>query len=221
MLSHIHQPSQSERAIAGDPEAIRALWETNRRWLAAVALAHMPRSPGGGEPDVEDLLQEIAVRMVRTIHTVRDPGTVKPWLRTIAVNVARTAGRRRVPRLRLIRAESAMPEATTEPEAGARHAGATGLVGEAPGSGSLEEGKRAMAAAQRLAPEYREPLLLRCVRGMSYKQIADLLGAPVTTIETRLARARRIIREELGEIERTTGGPDAATKGNSDAAADA
>ena len=50
-------------------------------------------------------------------------------------------------------------------------------------------------AAQRLQPDYREPLLLRCVRGMSYRQIADILDLPVTTIETRLARARRMIRE--------------------------
>jgi RNA polymerase sigma-70 factor (ECF subfamily) len=60
-----------------------------------------------------------------------------------------------------------------------------------------EEARRAMAAANRLPEEYREPLLLRCVRGMSYKQIADLMGVPVTTIETRLARARRMVREEL------------------------
>lgn len=214
MLTTVNQPSQTERAIAGDAEAVRALWETNRRWIAAVVLAHMPRSPGGGEPDVEDLLQEVAVRMVRTVHTLRDPATIKPWLRTIAVNVARTAGRRRVPRLRLIRAESASAEPLAEVEAGERAAGATGLAGAQTGSNSLEEGKRVMAAAQRLSPEYREPLLLRCVRGMSYKQIADVLGAPVTTIETRLARARRMIREELGEIS----GQDAAKNGGANAA---
>ncbi len=214
MLTTVNQQSQTERAIAGDAEAVRALWETNRRWIAAVVLAHMPRSPGGGEPDVEDLLQEVAVRMVRTVHTLRDPATIKPWLRTIAVNVARTAGRRRGPRLRLIRAESANAEPLAEAEAGERAAGATGLTGAQAGSNSLEEGKRVMAAAQRLSPEYREPLLLRCVRGMSYKQIADVLGAPVTTIETRLARARRMIREELGEIS----GHDAAKNGGANAA---
>ncbi len=214
MLTTVNQQSQTERAIAGDAEAIRALWETHRRWIAAVVLAHMPRSPGGGEPDVEDLLQEVAVRMVRTIHGVRDPATIRPWLRTIAVNVSRTAGRRRVPRLRLIRAESAGPEALSEAVAGERAAGATGLMGAAPGSNSLEEGKRVMGAAQRLGPGYREPLLLRCVRGMSYKQIADALGAPVTTIETRLARARRMIREEMGEVS----GQDAAKNGGANAA---
>jgi RNA polymerase sigma-70 factor (ECF subfamily) len=51
-----------------------------------------------------------------------------------------------------------------------------------------------------LPPEYREPLLLRCLRGMSYRQIGEVLDLPVTTIETRLARARRMIRSELDEV---------------------
>ena len=54
-----------------------------------------------------------------------------------------------------------------------------------------------MDAANRPPEEYREPPLLAGVRGMSYKQIADLMGVPVTTVETRLARARRMVREEL------------------------
>ena len=43
-----------------------------------------------------------------------------------------------------------------------------------------------------LPSDYREPLILRCVRGMTYQQISEILDLPVTTIETRLARARRI-----------------------------
>ena len=46
-----------------------------------------------------------------------------------------------------------------------------------------------------LHPDYSEPLLMRCVHGMTYQQIADALGVPVTTVETRLARARRQLRE--------------------------
>ena len=46
---------------------------------------------------------------------------------------------------------------------------------------------------------YREPLLLRCVRALSYQQISEVLDLPITTVETRLARARRMLREEVGE----------------------
>jgi len=50
-----------------------------------------------------------------------------------------------------------------------------------------------------LPPEYREPLVLRCVRSLTYQQISEILNLPVTTIETRLARARRMLREEVGD----------------------
>ena len=50
-----------------------------------------------------------------------------------------------------------------------------------------------------LPPEYREPLLLRCVQALTYQQIGAILDMPVTTVETRLARARRMLRQEVGE----------------------
>lgn len=178
--------TNAERAISGDPQALRALWEVNRRWIAAIILAHKPRSA-----ELEDLLQEVAVRVVRRIGEVRDPATLRPWMRAIAVNTARTAGRRQETRLRLVRPSGADPDTASSPVV----TGEPGLSTE--GTAHAEESRRAMDAANRLPEEYREPLLLRCVRGMSYKQIADLMGVPVTTIETRLARARRMVREEL------------------------
>ncbi len=190
--------TNSERAIAGDPQALRVVWENNRRWLAAAILAHKPRSA-----DLEDLLQDVAVKVVRRIGEVRDPATLRPWMRAIAINAARTAGRTRTRRLRLVKPVDNDPDKALAANPGDQP-GAT-----AEGSINAEEGRRAMAAANRLPEEYREPLLLRCVRGMSYKQIADLMGVPVTTVETRLARARRMVREELetapaGERERVT-----------------
>lgn len=178
--------TNAERAISGDPQALRALWELNRRWIAAIVLAHKPRSA-----ELEDLLQEVAVRIVRRVHEVRDPATLKPWMRAIAINTARTAGRRHETRTRLVRTTGADPDIAPSPV----DTGEPGLSTE--GAMHAEESRRAMDAANRLPEEYREPLLLRCVRGMSYKQIADLMGVPVTTVETRLARARRMVREEL------------------------
>ena len=58
-----------------------------------------------------------------------------------------------------------------------------------------EEARRLLALAIELPEGYREPLLLRCVRGMSYKAIARLLSLPETTIETRISRGRRMLRE--------------------------
>ena len=46
-----------------------------------------------------------------------------------------------------------------------------------------------------LPDNYRECVLLRCARGMSHRQISDITGLPETTVETRIARGRRMLRE--------------------------
>jgi len=160
---------------------LREVWSENRRWVAAILLAHKPR-----DSELDDLLQDVAMTLVRRIHDVRDPSKIRPWLRTVAINAARAAGRKRKVRLRLANSEVDVerePAREGEPEA------------------LKDEARLALEAAQRLHPDYREPLLLRCVRGMSYKRIAQTLDLPVTTIETRIARARRMVREEI-EFER-------------------
>lgn len=172
-------------AIAGDADALQALWQSHRRWVAAVLLAHMPR-----DAELDDLLQEVALTMVRHVHTVKDPTALKPWLRTVAVNAARSAGRReRVARTKVL------PFVAQEARRQADEAQSRGNPAQS------DSGASALGIAHSLPPEYREPLLLRAVRGMTYRQIADVLGVPMTTIETRIARARRMVRQELAALE--------------------
>lgn len=186
-------------AIAGDESATQALWHAHRRWVAAILLAHKPR-----DAELDDLLQEVAVSMVKNIHTLADPGAVRPWLRTIAVNLARSAGRRQ----KVIR--KVMPIVA----AGAQRTAERNEAIDGP-AGCDDRGRRALELAQALAPEYREPLLLRAVRGMSYRQIADVMGVPMTTIETRLARARRMLKEQLEGPDSEKGGAERAKRGQS------
>lgn len=166
-------------AIAGDDGAVQALWQTHRRWVAAILLAHKPR-----DVELDDLLQDVAMSLVKNIHTLSDPGAVKPWLRTIAVNLARSSGRR----TQVVK--KVMPILA----AGAARTAELNEAADQPGDDS---GRRALALAQELPPEYREPLILRAVRGMSYRQIADVMGVPMTTIETRLARARKMLKDKI------------------------
>jgi len=142
-------------------------------------LAHKPR-----EVDVEDLLQVVAVSVVRKIGELRDPGALKPWLRTVAINAARAAGRqtqRSRKKMRLARNET-----MTASE---------GTGSDEKASADREEGRRLLELARTMPEGYREPLLLRCVHGMSYRQIGEITGLPETTIETRIARGRRMLRE--------------------------
>lgn len=166
-----------EQAIAGQGDALSQVWIGVRRWVAVILIAHKPR-----EADLEDLLQMVAFQVCRKIHEVREPSLFKPWLRTVTINIAREQGRKasrkRVGMLRLV--------------------GRTRNEPDQIGSMQLsEEAKRVLDAALSLPEKYREPVLMRCQQSMSYRQIAEVLSLPETTIETRIARGRRMLRETL------------------------
>lgn len=63
--------------------------------------------------------------------------------------------------------------------------------------GSNQEAIR--AAIENLAVPFREVLLLADVEEMSYREISEALGIPSGTVMSRLARARKILRESLRE----------------------
>ena len=185
------QPTEErliERARSGDQGAQQVLWQTHRRWVATIVLAHRPR-----QLDVDDLMQDVAVKFIDKLHTLREAAAFRPWLRQIVINVCRGAARSLRPTLHLAESERAA-------EAG-EPAGITPVADDTITADAVTQdaARRLLEQALTLPPEYREPLLLRCVRSMTYQQISEVLDLPVTTIETRLARARRMLREEVGE----------------------
>lgn len=176
-------------AIRGERDAQRQVWEDHRRWVAAVLMAHKPRAV-----DLEDLLQDVAMQFVRRIHELRDAGALRPWLRTVAMNAAHASGRTLARRKR--------DTLERRPAATSGALGTTGAAGTAPVdakpdllTGRREEARRLMELSERLPDGYREPLLLRCLQGLSYRLIGELMGIPETTVETRIARGRRMLRE--------------------------
>ncbi|MCH7572038.1 MAG: RNA polymerase sigma factor [Planctomycetes bacterium] len=183
----------SASAIAGDREAISAIWILHRRWVAAVILAYKPR-----EDDLEDLLQEVAMSLVSKISTVRDPRHVRAWLRTVAINAARASARTRHsrPQLRLVgipeqeKVEPAIDESIVRDE----------------------ESRRILSLVANLPDDYREPLMLRALHGMRSKQIAAVLELPEATIDTRISRARRMLRELAREEGKSYGFSTKATE---------
>ncbi|MEX2218628.1 MAG: sigma-70 family RNA polymerase sigma factor [Phycisphaerales bacterium] len=192
-----------EAAIRGDADAVRSLWQEHRRWVAAVLLAHKPR-----DVELDDLLQDVAMTVVRTIGKLRDGGVLRPWLRTVAINAARASGReerRRRQGMRWDRGREmsdvgcgmsdVKQEATARGTPGVRH----------PASHIREESGRLLGLARQLPDGYREPLILKCVQGMSYREIGRVLDLPETTIETRIARARRMLRELAAKDEESGG----------------
>lgn len=167
-------------AQLGDRAALEALWLRHRGWVASVLRAHRPRAE-----DVEDLVQEVAVRFVGGVRTLGDPAAFGAWLRTVAVNVARSAGRRASLR---------------------RDAGDTALADVPDTDAAVRDDARhrldaTWNALDRLDADHREALLLKSVHGFSQVEIAATLGLTVTAVESRLARARRTLRRVLADAE--------------------
>jgi RNA polymerase sigma factor (sigma-70 family) len=166
------------RAAEGDSDAIAEVWRTNRCWIAAVLAAHAPRGT-----DVEDLLQEVAATLIAKSHHIRDAASLRGWLRVVAVNAARMAARSRSVESRAVRGF------------------AFGRAGSVTRDAAEREARETLALLSRLPAHYAEPLMLQATQGLSQRQIAELLDVPETTVETRLARGRRMLRQILQELE--------------------
>jgi RNA polymerase sigma-70 factor (ECF subfamily) len=160
-------------AQAGDRAAFGALYERFARLVHGVLLSGAPRD------DVPDLLQEVFLRAMRQLHTLREPAAFGAWLATMARNQARMHHRATRP-----------TEALSDQVAGAAAA--------APGAGVVEMDD-VLRALRALPERYREPLTLRLVEQMGGEEIARTLGLTHGTVRVYLHHGIRLLREQLGE----------------------
>lgn len=178
-LDETTEQELSRRAIDGDRAAQERLWGLHRGWIAAVLAAHRPRGV-----EVEDLLQDVALRFVQNARSIEAPGALRGWLRTVAVHTARSSGRKQSVRQRV-------PVQGGEAAFGlldARHEARCGA------DERLEEVE---AALRGLPADQQEVLRLRSVHGFSQRELARVLGCREEAVESRLSRARRGLRQAL------------------------
>jgi RNA polymerase sigma-70 factor, ECF subfamily len=127
----------------------------------------------------------------------------RPWLYGIATNLV---GRHRRDEIRFFRA---IARTGNDPAAGLSARGAADGAAEPLADGVtrrvVAQGvrKQLAAALGGLAKADRDVLLLIAAGGFSYQEVALALGVPVGTVSSRLARARRKVREALGGVDPT------------------
>jgi RNA polymerase sigma factor (sigma-70 family) len=137
--------------------------------------------------DADDAVQECYLRALRYFDTFR--GTeIKPWLFAILRNVCRGEFARRS------HATLTMDDTTDDTE------DAVPLWQEEQASPETEMlHQRDTEAIRRLVAElpdpFREAIVLREVNELSYSEIADVVGVPIGTVMSRLARARSMLRK--------------------------
>jgi RNA polymerase sigma-70 factor, ECF subfamily len=143
--------------------------------------------------DAEDAVQECYLRALRYFDTYRGPA-MKPWLFAILRNVCRTEfGRRSGVALtfdgEIEEDNDATPlwqEAAVSPEAEVLR---------------QRDAKTIRRLVAELPDPFRETIVLREINDLSYSEIADVVGVPVGTVMSRLARARSMLRKAWIAVE--------------------
>jgi len=168
-----------ERARAGDPSAFHELLDRHAGFLYSMAVPLV-----GNAADAEDVVQETLLGAYRGLRAFEGRASVRTWLAAILIRQA--ALRRRHERKRM----AASAQAATAVE-GSR---------QAPSAATAADARIDVTAAiQGLSRDHREVIVLRELHGMSYDEMAQALGVPRGTVESRLWRARRQLQERLKE----------------------
>ena len=154
---------------------LRAVWPRLRRFAHALA-----RNPA----DADDLAQLTAEKAFKSFGQFQPGTNFDGWMfricRTVWIDLLRSGTRRA--------AHEAPPEAGEH--VGHDPRGATDAAIDL---------KTAMAAMQRLPPEQREVVALILIEGFGYRETAEILGQPIGTVSSRLARGRQALMGLLGE----------------------
>ena len=149
----------------------------------------------GSRQDAEDLLQEVFVRLVRTISQYEHDGRFEAWLFRIAANLVRDRVRRSQ-RSRGLDRGTGMAEAAIDP-----FDQVPDRIDERPDHGldRAEQVDRLQQAVDQLPGPEREVVLLRHFSGMSFKEVAEVMGTPLGTALARAHRGLARLRDLLAE----------------------
>lgn len=168
-----------EAVQAGDHAAFADMVKSESGWVRAVvySMLHDPHL-------TDDVVQQVWLQASRKAAQCKDSQRWRAWLYQVARRAA----------LDVIAENKRKSAASLDSGFGYPASG----VDEAPGRMERQEELQRVLSAVRGLPEiYREPLVLRALQGWDYEQIGKTLGLPVPTVETRLVRARRLLRELL------------------------
>lgn len=188
-------------------EEARILWRVARppdNEFEDTALVHLDALYSLGlrlthnRAEAEDLVQETFLRAFKNFHRF-NPGTnCRAWLFTILRNLflnhIRRSGRE-----------------ILEGDAGLPDLGLDGVASMTLGGSPEEEFFQTILhgdverGLKTLPLQFREAVVLADLEGLSYREVAEVLGCPVGTVMSRLSRGRSLLRRALGRLARERG----------------
>jgi RNA polymerase sigma-70 factor (ECF subfamily) len=176
--------------VAGDGAAFRALFSRY-----APVLLRVLRRYTGSDADASDLVQHTFLQVHRARHDFREGARFRPWVFTIALNLAREHHRRRSRRQESPLDAGDVPEPVAD-------------LAPAPSDGEYAR-RRVQQALASLPDAQREVIVLHWLEERPMAEIAEVVGASVTAVKVRAHRGYERLRGLLADL-RGAGGGDLA-----------
>jgi RNA polymerase sigma-70 factor (ECF subfamily) len=181
---------QNERALVraaqrGDKEALQLLFRSNWAWLKGLVYSIIQNAD-----DIDDVLQDICVRVIKKIKSLRQPERFRPWLAILARRQALRYRQQKAQRQTMMHTELEGLELDSE---------SSQLLENIE---QKEQYQLILSAVNSLPEKYRQVFILGHINDLTYRQIAEILDVPVTTVQIRLVRARRMLHDWINEKNR-------------------
>ncbi|RPH62515.1 MAG: sigma-70 family RNA polymerase sigma factor [Acidobacteria bacterium] len=179
------------RSVQGDPESFNQLVLRWERSIYALAYRTL-----GRDEDARDVCQETFLRAYRGLHAFKGQAKFSSWLYRIALNLCRDAMRRerRAPLV-------AVPDGIDPTELAAQQPSPAPSVEDLVAQAEL--GRHVAAAMRRLPEDQRTAILLKEYHGLTFQEIAEVMGCPLSTAKTRVYQGLSVLRRELAPSARS------------------
>jgi RNA polymerase sigma-70 factor, ECF subfamily len=147
----------------------------------------------GNQNDSSDVVQDVFLKVFRSVGSFREKSSLRTWIYRIAVNEAHNHRRwftrhcrREVPMETDGETQSSWLEYAHDP-------------GPSPFEQTLDRENRTLLeqALTRVNPIFRTAVVLRDIENLSYEEIADILQLSLGTVKSRILRGREAVRREL------------------------
>ena len=165
------------KALQGNQKAFRAIVERHHATAYSVVRAIL-----GDRDDVDDVLQNVYIKIYRGLAGFRGDARLSTWIYQIARNEAINAARRRRPDTQPIEEIAVAAPESSSPEAE---------------YGRQERGQQLEKAMAGLEEDYRVALELRYMGERSYEEIAEVMGLPLGTVKTYIHRGKAQLRRAM------------------------
>jgi RNA polymerase sigma-70 factor (ECF subfamily) len=166
----------------GDREALRLLFEAYKDRVYSIAIYSL----GGDEAVAADVTQQVFLKLMTRISQFRGDAEFTTWLYRLVVNSCRDE--RRKQRRFIPLAEFGLMSKTQRETSQAKRYAQRELAGQV------------QAAIAELKPKMRLPILLKYIEGLSYEEIAEVLGCSKGTVASRLNRGHKALARRLERL---------------------